>query len=116
NRDTTRVKPDGSFDFKFDYEYLEDRDFVITFKPSGNQWNEIEEAYGATGQKLVGNLVVSDRHSTDRQYIEKRIPWDNHSYSKPGQDSSDEEDEQEDDESKLDMGEEDEEDDMEDKE
>lgn len=75
NRGKTRVKPDGSFDFKIDYEYLEDRDFVITFDPSSFQWNEIEEAYGQRGQKLVGNLVVQDRFS-DKQYIEKVIPWD----------------------------------------
>lgn len=77
NRDKTQVKPDGSFDFKFDYEYLEDREIVITFDPSSWQWNEIEEAYGSTGQKLIGNLVVSDKYNTDKQYIEKRIPWDN---------------------------------------
>lgn len=79
NRDKTQVKPDGSFEFKFDYEYLEDQEIVITFEPSAWQWNEIEEAYGSTGQKLVGNLVVSDKYNTDKQYIEKRIPWDNKS-------------------------------------
>ncbi|MDY7221510.1 hypothetical protein [Halalkalibacterium halodurans] len=76
NRDTTAIKPDGSFDFKFDYEYLEDKDIVITFSPSNFQWNEIEEAYGAKGQKLIGNLVVTNQFNTDTQYIEKRIPWD----------------------------------------
>lgn len=76
NRGSTRINPDGSFDLKFDYEYLEDQDIVITFEPSGFQWNEIEEAYGASGQKLVGNLVVQDRFNKDKQYIEKRIPWD----------------------------------------
>jgi len=77
NRGKTQVKPDGSFDFKIDYEYVEDEDIVITFEPSSFQWNEIEEAYGATGQKLVGNLVVSDKFNSEKQYIEKRIPWDN---------------------------------------
>src|SRR5690625_921061 len=77
NKGNTTIKPDGSFDIKIDYEYLEDKEIVITFEPSAYQWNEIEEAYGATGQKLVGNLVVSDKYNTDKQYIEKRIPWDN---------------------------------------
>ncbi|MCK0471682.1 hypothetical protein [Halalkalibacter sp. APA_J-10(15)] len=76
NRDTTQVLPDGSFNFKFDYEYLEDRDIVITFEPYNFQWNEIEEAYGANGQRLVGNLVQTNQYNTDRQYVEKRIPWD----------------------------------------
>ncbi|MEI3604403.1 hypothetical protein SPD48_01745 [Pseudogracilibacillus sp. SE30717A] len=79
NRGKTQIKPDGSFDLKFDYEYLEDKEIVITFEPSSWQWNEIEEAYGSTGQKLIGNLVVSDKYNTDKQYIEKRIPWDNKS-------------------------------------
>ena len=91
NRGKTQVKPDGSFDFKFDYEYLEDKDIVITFEPSNFQWNEIEEAYGATGQKLVGNLVVSDKFNTDKQYIEKRIPWDNKSAQSSDSNKSDEE-------------------------
>lgn len=76
NRDRTRVLPDGTFQFKLDYEYLEDYDFVITFTPSSHtQWNEIVEAYGQKGQKLVGNLVVQDKYS-DRQYIEKVIPYE----------------------------------------
>lgn len=79
SRGKTQVNPDGSFDFKFDYRYEEDEDIVITFEPSNFQWNEIEEAYGATGQKLVGNLVVQDKFNTNKQYIEKRIPWDNKS-------------------------------------
>lgn len=79
NRDKTQVKPDGSFDFKVPYEYLEDRDFVITFDPSNFQWNEIEEAYGKNGQKLVGDLVQQNRYNADKQFIEKRIPWDEES-------------------------------------
>lgn len=55
----TSVKPDGSFDMKFEYEYNEDATFKVTFDPSSmHQWNIIEETYGAKGQKLVGNLVV----------------------------------------------------------
>lgn len=81
NNDKTVVKPDGSFDFKFDYEYLEDEEMVILFEPNFNQWNEIKEAYGETGQKLVGNLVVADKHNNEKQTIEKRIPWDNESGS-----------------------------------
>ena len=76
NKDKTQIKPDGTFDFKIDYEYLEDTEFVIEFKPSNYQWNEIEEAYGKKGQKLVGNLVTTSRFSTDVQYVEKRIPWE----------------------------------------
>lgn len=76
NRDKTQVMPDGSFTFKFDYEYLEDRDIVITFDPAGFQWNEIEEAYGKNGQKLVGDLVQQNRYNQDKQFVEKRIPWD----------------------------------------
>lgn len=76
NRDETKVLPDGSFHFKFDYEYLEDEDLVITFDPSNFQWNEIEEAYGKNGQKLVGELVEQNKYNTDKQFIEKRIPWD----------------------------------------
>jgi hypothetical protein len=39
------------------------------------QWNEIEEAYGSKGQKLVGDLVVTNKYSNN-QTIEKIIPWD----------------------------------------
>jgi hypothetical protein len=76
NSDKTRVNPDGSFDFKIDYEYLEDKEFVIKFEPSSLQWNEIEEAYGSNGQKLVGNLVETHQFNTDKQFIEMRVPWD----------------------------------------
>lgn len=92
NHDKTEVNPDGSFDFKIDYEYLEDSDFVITFKPAGYQWNEIEENYGATGKKLIGNLVVSDKYNADKQYIEKIIPCDNQSASDSKQDQRDADD------------------------
>lgn len=87
NRGTTQVKPDGSFDFKIDYEYLEDEDFVITFNPSNFQWNEIEEAYGQKGQKLVGNLVVQDQFS-DKQYIEKVFPWNQESNTSDSKDDN----------------------------
>ena len=94
NRDTTIVKPDGSFDFKFDYEYLEDKEIIITFDPANWQWNEIQEAYGSKGQKLVGNLVVQDKYNSEKQYIEKRIPWDNQSSdSNSNQDDSKEDEE-----------------------
>jgi hypothetical protein len=76
NSDKTRVNPDGSFDFKIDYEYLEDKEFVIKFEPSSLQWNEIEEAYGSNGQKLVGNLVETHQFNTDKQFIEMHVPWD----------------------------------------
>lgn len=36
---------------------------------------EIEETYGSKGQKLVGNLVVTNDYS-DKQTIEKVIPWE----------------------------------------
>ncbi len=35
NSDKTQVNPDGTFDFKIDYEYLEDKEFVIKFEPYG---------------------------------------------------------------------------------
>ena len=76
NSDKTQVNPDGTFDFKIDYEYLEDKEFVIKFEPYGLQWNEIEEAYGKNGQKLVGNLVATQKSNTDKQFIEMRVPWD----------------------------------------
>src|SRR5699024_7305608 len=120
NRGKTQVKPDGSFDFKFDYEYLEDQDIVITFEPSALQWNEIEEAYGATGQKLVGNLVVSDKFNSEKQYIEKRIPWDDKSAESSNrnneQEPIDDEEEREDDQKELENDEEEPEDDDEGKE
>lgn len=93
NRDETKVLPDGSFHFKFDYEYLEDRDIVITFNPSRFQWNEIEEAYGKNGQKLVGELVEQNRHNKDKQFVEKRIPWDEE--SKDAKDNRDNEEDEE---------------------
>lgn len=98
NRGKTQINPDGSFDFKIDYEYVEDEDIVITFEPSSFQWNEIEEAYGATGQKLVGNLVVSDKFNTDKQFIEKRIPWDNKDAQSSNESGSDNDSSERDDE------------------
>lgn len=92
NRDQTLVKPDGSFDFTFDYEYLEDEELVISFEPSFIQWNEIQEAYGENGQKLIGNLVVSDEYNREKQYIEKRIPMDDY-HLKHDSNEEDEEDE-----------------------
>lgn len=96
NKDKTLVKPDGTFDFKIDYEYLEDEDFVIEFKPSDYQWNEIEEAYGKKGQKLVGNLVKSSQFSSDVQYVEKRIPWDSKKEKTDAADAEDKSDETDD--------------------
>lgn len=75
NRDRTSVKPDGSFDFKIDYEYLEDESFVIEFLPYDFQWNEIEEAYGKSGQKLVGDLVETNKYNNN-QFVKKVIPWE----------------------------------------
>jgi hypothetical protein len=74
NNDKTQIKPDGTFDLKIEYKYIEDKDFVIEFDPV-YQWNEIEEAYGSKGQKLVGDLVVTNKYSNN-QTIEKIIPWD----------------------------------------
>jgi len=80
NRDTVQIKPDGSFDLKIEYEYIEDENFIIEFDPR-YQWNEVEEAYGSKGQKLVGNLVVANEYS-DNQTIEKEIPWDENGSAK----------------------------------
>lgn len=76
NRDKTNVRPDGSFSFTFDYEYLEDKEMLITFRPNMFQWNEIEEAYGKNGQNLVGNLAKKDRFDSSKQYVEKEVDWD----------------------------------------
>ncbi len=73
NRDKTLVLPDGSFDFKVDYEYLEDTPFVVQFIPEEFQWNLVEEKYGKKGQKLVGDLVETNQFNTDKQYVEKEI-------------------------------------------
>ncbi|MFD1849356.1 hypothetical protein [Oceanobacillus bengalensis] len=74
NRDEGQIKPDGSFDLQIEYEYIEDKDFVIEFDPLW-QWNEIEEAYGSEGQKMVGDLIQTAQFS-DKQYVEKIIPWE----------------------------------------
>lgn len=68
----TLVKPDGSFHFKFDYEYEEDAPFVIEFDPSDFQWNIVEETYGAKGQKLVGNLVETNKFN-NKQFIQYEV-------------------------------------------
>lgn len=67
----TLVNPDGSFNFKFDYEYKE-VPFTIEFKPHHFQWNIVEETYGAEGQKLVGNLVETNKHN-NKQHIEYEV-------------------------------------------
>lgn len=59
----------------------------LQLTPSNFQWNEIEEAYGQKGQKLVGNLVVQDQFS-DKQYIEKVIPWNQESNTSDSKDDN----------------------------
>lgn len=96
NSDKTSVLPDGSFHFKVDYEYLEDEDFVITFEPARWQWNEIEEAYGTEGQKLIGDLVETNKYN-DKQHIEMHVPLesteagDSHRADEQRNDEADEE-------------------------
>lgn len=68
----TVIKPDGSFDFKFDYEYKE-IPFLIQFKPDEYQWNIVEETYGAKGQNLVGNLVEKYAYNNEKQLIEYQL-------------------------------------------
>ncbi|WP_231889814.1 OmpA family protein [Oceanobacillus sp. Castelsardo] len=64
------VKPDGSFDMMFEYEYKEDASFVIEFDPAHwSQWNIIEETYGAKGQKLVGNLVEKNKYNDNQSIV-----------------------------------------------
>ncbi|WP_428911645.1 hypothetical protein [Niallia sp. Krafla_26] len=75
NTEKTQIKPDGTFDLKIKYRYKENEDFEITFNPQ-YQWDEIQEAYGSEGQKLVGDLVVTNQYSKN-QTIEKIIPWEN---------------------------------------
>lgn len=90
NRGETRVLPDGTFDFKFDYEYREDTELEIMFKPYDySQWNDVEETYGKSGQKLVGNLVETKDYSTD-QYARKVVEWD-----ESGADMTDSQDDEE---------------------
>jgi len=68
--DETSVKPDGSFDMMFEYEYKENEPFVIEFDPSHySQWNIIEETYGSHGQQLVGNLVVKNPYNDNQSII-----------------------------------------------
>jgi OmpA-OmpF porin, OOP family len=70
SNDETSVKPDGSFDMMFEYEYKEDASFVIEFDPSYYaQWNIIEETYGAKGQKLVGNLVEKNKYNDNQSIL-----------------------------------------------
>lgn len=68
----TYVLKDGSFNFKFDYEYKENSPFSIIFDPHDFQWNIVEETYGAEGQQLIGNLVKTEAYS-NRQIIEYEI-------------------------------------------
>lgn len=98
NRTKTNILPDGTFEMKLDYEYLEDKDLLILFHPEDyNQYNEIHETYGEEGQKLVGNLVTKDKH-TDKQFVEKVVDWDE-SGSDPEEedDNNDENDNEQDD-------------------
>src|SRR5699024_6530660 len=66
------VQPDGSFDFKIDYEYREDTPFIVFFKPYNYQWNMVEEVYGMEGQNLVGNLVETNQYN-NKQFIELEV-------------------------------------------
>lgn len=72
NQDETIVNPDGSFDFKLDYEYAEDTPFEIEFIPHGFQWNNVEEVYGKEGQNLVGDLVEANKYN-NKQIIKKIV-------------------------------------------
>jgi len=71
-KDEALVNPDGSFNFKFDYEYNERVPFTIEFDPNDYQWNIVEETYGAKGQKLVGNLVETNEYNNN-QTIEYEV-------------------------------------------
>lgn len=72
NRDETIINPDGSFDVKLDYVYLENTPFEIEFKPHDLQWNIVEEVYGKEGQKLVGDLV-EPTFFNDKQMVKKIV-------------------------------------------
>jgi outer membrane protein OmpA-like peptidoglycan-associated protein len=72
-RDETLVLPDGSFNFKFPYEYRENTPFKIQLVPNHyTQWNIVSETYGERGQKLVGELVQKEKYS-DKLYAEKVV-------------------------------------------
>src|SRR5690625_2422705 len=68
-KDETLVNPDGSFNFKFDYEYNERVPLTIEFDPNDYQWNIVEETYGAEGQKLVGNLVETNEYNNNQTIV-----------------------------------------------
>ena len=70
--DTTRVNPDGTFDFEIEYKYSEDPYFIIRFDPY-DQWEMIRETYGHDGEKLVGNLVETSGSS---QYLIAEIEYE----------------------------------------
>jgi hypothetical protein len=71
--DKTRIKPDGTFELKFEYWYSEDDpSFTVKFEPY-SQWHTIEEAYGRNGEKLVGNLVEKSGSS---QLIKKFVEYE----------------------------------------
>ena len=72
DQDETLINPDGSFDFKLDYEYLENTPFEIEFAPHAFQWNNVEEVYGKEGQNLVGNLVETNKYN-NKQVIKKVV-------------------------------------------
>lgn len=100
NRGEARVMPDGTFDFKFDYEYLENQEIEIIFEPFDfMQPNDVHETYGKNGQKLVGNLVATQDYSSN-QYILKVVDWDESGAGKDnsqdGEETNDEEDEEQD--------------------
>lgn len=72
-KDETLVLPDGSFNFKFPYEYRENTPFKIKLVPNHyTQWNAVSEVYGERGQKLVGELVQKEKYS-DKLYAEKIV-------------------------------------------
>lgn len=45
---------------------------MIEFDPSDFQWNIVEETYGAKGQKLVGNLVETNKFN-NKQFIQYEV-------------------------------------------
>src|SRR5699024_5707053 len=57
--------------------------FVIRFRPDQNQWNIVEETYGAKGQNLVGKLVEKERFNNEDQMVEYELEDDSQEIEVP---------------------------------
>lgn len=68
----TFVKPDGTFEMKIKYKYVEKEPFfTIQFHPF-SQWDSIRKVYGQNGENLVGDAV--ERTGSD-QFVEVKFDY-----------------------------------------